>query len=485
MTPTLVGDGVSDDTAAMQALLDAVPATGGAVYLPPGTYRTSGGLTVSRPTTILGAGSATTDGGPAITRVDCTSPTANLFTVTAAPTTFDSLSLRNVAETTPTAGAGIYVSAAGGDLNRYYDLHVDRFWTDVNIQDGAGWFMRNCYLNGPVKYALRIAHADLPDGGDQSIVGCNIVAENGTPDAGIYWESGGGLKLVNTKINCRTGSGFLDGISVNIADHAHTADILVSNNSIEACRRDGIRVTQQGSGDSHLEELVIVGNQIAPGRTEAESCIRFAPLNVGVEKVIVSGNVLASMNSGSGIAAVRLSNMRNVTIGYNYEDVFPAGRVVVANVTRLVDALGVTPTPSALVGAKVRRSAAFAVAPQTIGWVPWDVEDVDTHAFHDPAVPRRLTVPTGMGGQYLVGASLQANTAFTSERVVGEIARNGSGIPGARFEFPSHANTAPGDTITTLVPLSPGDYIEAYWYHQAAGPRDLSTSACLWLTRLG
>ena len=34
-----IGDGVADDTAALQAALGAVPAKGGTVFLPPGRYR--------------------------------------------------------------------------------------------------------------------------------------------------------------------------------------------------------------------------------------------------------------------------------------------------------------------------------------------------------------------------------------------------------------------------------------------------------------
>ena len=51
VTPAAVGDGVADDTAAIQAALSMLNggAQGpGAVYLPPGTYRITSTLTVSR-----------------------------------------------------------------------------------------------------------------------------------------------------------------------------------------------------------------------------------------------------------------------------------------------------------------------------------------------------------------------------------------------------------------------------------------------------
>ena len=62
------GNGSADDTLAIQAALDAVPTTGGVVYLPPGQYSISSTLTISQDnTTLIGAGAgnrvgATQDG---------------------------------------------------------------------------------------------------------------------------------------------------------------------------------------------------------------------------------------------------------------------------------------------------------------------------------------------------------------------------------------------------------------------------------------
>lgn len=63
------GDGVRDDTSSIQAAIDAVPA-GGTVYLPAGTYRLTGQLTVSSGITLLGA-------GPSATVLHQTDPTAH------------------------------------------------------------------------------------------------------------------------------------------------------------------------------------------------------------------------------------------------------------------------------------------------------------------------------------------------------------------------------------------------------------------------
>lgn len=52
----VTGNGGTDDTAAIQAVINAVPSTGGAVYFPAGTYRLSSALTLKSNLTLLGAG---------------------------------------------------------------------------------------------------------------------------------------------------------------------------------------------------------------------------------------------------------------------------------------------------------------------------------------------------------------------------------------------------------------------------------------------
>ena len=70
-----VGDGSTDDTAAIQAAITAMPAAGGGLYFPAGTYLVSSALTLSK------SGAYTGDGYG--TNIRTTSATANIFTVTA------------------------------------------------------------------------------------------------------------------------------------------------------------------------------------------------------------------------------------------------------------------------------------------------------------------------------------------------------------------------------------------------------------------
>lgn len=67
-----VGDGITDDSAAIQATINALPANGGEVYLPPGTYLVNTSLTSTKPSlTIRGAGGAGWSVGAA-TRIETT-----------------------------------------------------------------------------------------------------------------------------------------------------------------------------------------------------------------------------------------------------------------------------------------------------------------------------------------------------------------------------------------------------------------------------
>ena len=73
--------GTSDSTAAFLAAEASLPASGGVVFMPPGTYKTTTGITFTKPgTSLWGSGSGGGSGQPGISIVDATSLGANHYT---------------------------------------------------------------------------------------------------------------------------------------------------------------------------------------------------------------------------------------------------------------------------------------------------------------------------------------------------------------------------------------------------------------------
>lgn len=305
-----VGDGTTDDTAAIQAALAAVPPTGGTVYFPAGTYKTTGGLTVTAPTWLLGAGRGNYTGANAASKVTCTSGTASLFTVSKDGTRFTGLCLQNTSGTTPTAGAGISVTGAdSGDLNIYEHLFIDGFWIDIDINDGAQWVMDDCFIFGPVKYGLRIQHIDLVDGGDMSVSNSFFYAAHGrSADSAIRQQSGGGLKVTNCKINTYIGAPgeFARGVDVVIASGVATSVLLVSNTSIENVTANAMYI--DGSAGT-FGKIILAGVECYLNSTTTNA------VSITSASDIVVSDCVFTLVSGTGTYAIAVASVNNMIVG--------------------------------------------------------------------------------------------------------------------------------------------------------------------------
>jgi hypothetical protein len=319
-----IGDGTTDDTTAIQAALAAIPAAGGVLYFPAGRYKYAGAtLTLDRLITVEGDGGnvqfvqlgppvTATNGGLAITTIDFNSATGTLFTVTAHGCTFKNLGLRNTSSTTPSAGAGIAVTA-GGDRTLFENMTVDGFYINIDVQAGSAPVWENCFIVAPVLYGIKLRNILVPDGGDDFVSNCYFLAggTSRTPTAAIRVESGGGLKVVNTKINtCPSpATPWVNGIDLAVVDGISTSDLLVSNCSIEFYSGTGIK---GAIGTSQWANILITGNQFNPSVSSSQPAVGLsAASSGGFYGITIVGNYALNW-SGTSVAAYSVTNCTNV-----------------------------------------------------------------------------------------------------------------------------------------------------------------------------
>lgn len=235
------GDGSTDDTTAISDAIVALTAAGkGVLYFPAGTYKTSGGFTLSVPCTVLGDGVSDFGDTMSVSKITCTSQTAVLFTVTTKLARFEGLSLINTFAGTPSAGSAIFANCSN-PLARIdlFNVYVQGFRDNFDIAvAGAFWTVDKCFIGGAVRYGLRIRNTATADFGDPAISDSVFypIGYNGT--AAIRIESGGGVKINNVKVNSAGSTKWVDAVS--LVGTGATSILLVSNSSFENYSGDGL-----------------------------------------------------------------------------------------------------------------------------------------------------------------------------------------------------------------------------------------------------
>lgn len=302
------GGGTTDDTTAFQAAMDAIPAAGGVLYIPAGSYLiANGGLTCTKPITIMGTGAGTYESGGS--RLICTSETATLLTLYSPGAVVTGVAFVNTSAVRPTAGVGLLCTDF--DWGRVERCVFIGFWNNMQVDSGYFFSVSKCAFLAPRNYGLYMRNTAVGqfDHGDQIVEGCNFSKYGDAIDGStaIYHESGGGLRIVGCKVNAGTQpgyttTGFWDRGFHTFIQLGSTSVYVVSGCSVEGFYLDGVRV--EGVANSSFGKITITGNEFLSSKSTSNT-MYIDGANMILNSVVITGNV--AYGSGGGI------NLKNLT----------------------------------------------------------------------------------------------------------------------------------------------------------------------------
>jgi polygalacturonase len=371
-----VGDGVADDTAAIQAALNAVSGQG-VVYFPVATFKISGTIKVKSNTTVIIHGRIVQGAGvplPMFRNANVRAGHSDMLVPATVSYINENIHFRgdgigvidgnalNIGKKNPNGTAttnGPYPNQHAGDagtldVDPYYDATCITM-IDVNgcsiigltIKDAAAWAvrLRNCkdvkVLNNTV---------NTGNGNGMSGTLANIAA-NGQNQDGIHLENVvEGIVSLNKVIACD------DCIAVTCIGNGPAAachSIIISNNvclnrtlttSGQAMTADCIRITRRGTesqSDKLIKDIVIDSNVLMPfSASEGGRAILIGDTNEGDDEAIKHRNISVTNNmianwlstsvSGFGTSVV-IDSVENISVSGNKFDNNARGGVFVTN----------------------------------------------------------------------------------------------------------------------------------------------------------
>ena len=126
---------------------------------------------------------------------------------------------------------------------------------------------------------------------------------------------------------------------------------------------------------------------------------------------------------------------------------------------------------------RANRTTNLSVASSTTTYVAFNAADSwDTDSFHSTVTnPSRLTVPSGLGGKYLIIATASWANNSTGWRDLSIRANGSSDLAAARVGTGT-ANPYAISTITTVEQLAAGTYIEVTAWQNSGAALDITAA---------
>lgn len=324
-----VGNGVADDTTAIQAAITAAQARGGVVFFPAGSYKITASLNIANGVKLRGVGMQGDSGGGFLGNT-VTQTTGFLGSVIVVPNnvhgivavTNKAVQIQDLQITYPGVAnaniTAIKISAVAGAGNANTQSYIH----NCMITGGAfGIDLENCLdfrIDGndilyQITYGIVINSPNYPSYQQASISNNQIWgAGNAGYNAQILCQAGGDMRITNNKLT--TGGVNTSAISLfGAASGAQNMEpMVIVGNSIEG-QQNGIAFAT-ANATFLVANCVITGNQIWCGGKS----ILINPFGAVqyVQGLVVTGNCL-SVNGGAGVTVAALDGILGATVTGN------------------------------------------------------------------------------------------------------------------------------------------------------------------------
>lgn len=256
-----VGNGVTNDSAAFQAAVNAAVAAGGAVYVPgvPSGYRLNSTVVASGQVHIFGDGERSNliAGSTSTTLLSLTSPVGCVV---------EDICFGGGVAGFQTSGVALTIAPAVGAVSNFHLIRNCTFyhqWIAINFERSALWSVDHCnFLDNTNCIVLR--NTGNPDYGDNSIIGCKFSQWGPNMPGGvavgscINHISPGGLRLIGNKL-LQHQYGYL----LNLDLAGASSDVIVCGNSIENQSVASILCQQGAANTDRFNNVQIQDNQFA------------------------------------------------------------------------------------------------------------------------------------------------------------------------------------------------------------------------------
>ena len=172
--------------------------------------------------------------------------------------------------------------------------------------------------------------------------------------------------------------------------------------------------------------------------------------------------------SGTSTMQIGSTNTSTINIGVSGDTVNIPSGVTIAN-AGTATGFGGANTPTFLAGLSGDKGTYSAGATTK---VQFDNQIVDTDNAYDPSTNYRFTVPSGAAGNYMINVSLDIQSTTNGRATNVSIYKNGGLVTTGGYFLTSQyfQNDQPSiNTISQMLNLSVGDYIEAYGFMYDGG----------------